>query len=401
MSAADEPVASETGTTTGPSVVVGSAVAAGAVDPGGSVLSPEPDPSPPRSSVTANTAAATTAAAPSATSSGVRRRRVVGTAAPSWVPVGAPGAAAGGGATGGPNGPANRPAMPLSRACTSWAELGRSSGSLATSAGHQRHELLGRTRRAEAVEAAERPGDVDRLRRRRRHRGGPPAGVAGEQLEHDPPERVQVGPPVDLGQPGRLLRRDVPGRPGHERQRREVEAAGQPEVAEHDRLVGRQPGDVARRRRRSDQHVGRLDVAVEVARRVHVGQRGGDLGGDADRLLRGEHPALGLALADAIVEGAAVGPRHHEVRLAARRLAELEPAHDPRAVDGEEHAGLAEEATADLVVATPVVGEHLDGDLSVEHVVVGQPHGGERPGTEHAQESVRSDVPCVSHRPAI
>ena len=63
--------------------------------------------------------------------------------------------------------------------------------------------------------------------------------------------------------------------------------------------------------------------------------------------------------------------------------------------------GLCQEATAHLVVATPVVGEHLDGDLPVEHVVVGQPHGGERPGTEHAQESVRSDFPCVSHRPAI
>ena len=127
-------------------------------------------------------------------------------------------------------------------------------------------------------------GHVDRLGGRAGHRRRPPTGIAGEHLEHHPPERIQVGAPVELGQPGRLLRSDVPGRAGDERQRREVEAAGEPEVTEHDGLVGGQPGDVASRRRRADQHVGRLDVAMQLTGGVHVDEGGGDLRGDADGL---------------------------------------------------------------------------------------------------------------------
>ena len=135
-------------------------------------------------------------------------------------------------------GPPAADADAFSSAATSSAELGRSAGSSSTSRLIRSTSGRGGAVRPAPCISSISSLDVDALRRGAGHRRRPPAGIAGEQLEHDPPERVEVGPPIELGQPGRLLRRDVAGRPGHERQRGEVEPAGETEVAEHDRLVG-------------------------------------------------------------------------------------------------------------------------------------------------------------------
>ena len=80
-----------------------------------------------------------------------------------------------------------------------------------------------------------------------------------------------------------------------------------------------------------------------------------------------------------------------------RRLADVEPTDDPRALDRQQHPRLGEEATTHVVVPAPVVGEDLDGHLAVEHVVEGQPHGGERTGTQDTLQSVGSNHLGVGH----
>ena len=99
------------------------------------------------------------------------------------------------------------PAMPTRVAATSSAELGRSSGLLADEPGDQVDERPARRPGVRSVTARQQLGHVDLLGRRPGHRRRPPAGVAGEHLQHHPPERVQVGPPVELGQ----ARPPVPG----------------------------------------------------------------------------------------------------------------------------------------------------------------------------------------------
>ena len=333
-----------------------------------------------------------------------------GAGADSWVPVSGftpsgPTAGACGGALGGASGRPGRVPAPrqiaFSSAATSSAELGRSSGSSSTSRLIRSTSWRGGAVRPCCVHLVDQLRDVDALRRGAGHRRRPAAGIAGQQLEHDAAEGVEVGPSVELGQPAGLLGRDVAGRAGDERERAEVEAAGEAEVAEHDRLVGRQARDVATGRRRPDQHVGRLDVAVQVAGAVDVVERVGHLDGDADHLGRLERAALPATLIDAVAERAAVGPRHDEVRLTGVGLAEVEPTDDARALDGEQHASLGQEAAAHLVVAAPVVGEDLDGHVAVEHVVAGQPHRGERTGTQDALQSVRSNHLRVGHGPNL
>ena len=94
---------------------------------------------------------------------------------------------------------------------------------------------------------------------------------------------------------------------------------------------------------------------------VDVVERVGHLGGDADRprpartcgppgdVDRCDHRAC---------RGRPTPSRGTADRC--RRLAEMEPADDARALDGQQHARLGQEAAAHLVVAAPVVGEDLD-----------------------------------------
>ena len=125
---------------------------------------------------------------------------------------------------------------------------------------------------------------------------------------------------------------------------------------------------------------------------MHVGERQRDLAADRRRLVGGERLSATVALGHPLGQRATVGPRHHEVRRAVVGLAELVAARDPRALGVEQDARLGQEATVDVRVAAPVVGQDLDRDAALQRVVVGQPDRGER---TRAQDPVE---PVTSHR---
>ncbi len=135
--------------------------------------------------------------------------------------------------------------MPTSAAATSSAELGRSSGFLfdesAIRSTRARSGAPGRSRRRPSSTAATSICSVAAPAIVVARPPGSPVSISSIIR----PERIQVGAAVELGEPGGLLRGDVTRRAGHHRERRQVEPAGEPEVAEHDRLVRRQTGDVA------------------------------------------------------------------------------------------------------------------------------------------------------------
>ena len=56
-----------------------------------------------------------------------------------------------------------------------------------------------------------------------------------------------------------------------------------------------------------------------------------------------------------------------------------------------------EEALADVVVAGPVVRQDLDGHRRVEVLVVGEPHGRERPGPDATAHRVATETRGSGH----
>ena len=136
---------------------------------------------------------------------------------------------------------------------------------------------------------------------------------------------------------------------------------------------------------------------MQMAAGMDVDQRVGDLGGDSDGLLGVERASVTAALFDAIADRSSVGVCHHEVGLASGGLSDVEATHDPRALHGQQHPGFGEKAAPHIVVPAPVVGEDLDSDRAVEDVVEGEPHRGERAGTQDTLQSVGSNHLAVRH----
>ena len=209
--------------------------------------------------------------------------------------------------------------------------------------------------RPQRLGLAHHPGDV----------GDGPAGdavrpAAGEQLVEQHAQRVDVGGGGHrlaahlfgagvLGrhqlQPGRRRRQRLPGHLG-------IEQLGDAEIEQlGDAVLG-------------DQHVGRLDVAVDHQVLVRVLHRRGQLQEDVEPRVGVEHARFGV-----LDQRRAVDELHHQVRPAVGRRAAVEQPGDVGMVEAGEDLPLGAEAADDGIGVHPAL-QHLEGDALVERVVV-------------------------------
>ena len=84
-------------------------------------------------------------------------------------------------------------------------------------------------------------------------------------------------------------------------------------------------------------------------------------------------------------------------RLALRGAAGVVHGDDVGRLDLAQEAALLEEPLADVEVARPVVGEHLDRDRRVEVLVVGEPHGREGSRTDATAHRITTETRGSGH----
>ena len=184
------------------------------------------------------------------------------------------------------------------------------------------------------------------------------------------------------------LRRDVLRGADHQPgagDRAVVDEGGQAEVGEHHPAVG------------ADQHVVRLDVAVQHAGPVRGGQRVQH--GEADP--GGGDRRVGPVLVDHLVQGAGRHVLHHDPRQVLGVHDVVDPDH-VRMVEPAGAARLTQRAVAQpglLVVGHPVRrDELLDGDVPVEHLVAGQPDPAHAAGTDRLEQAIPTGDEHASDR---
>ena len=216
-------------------------------------------------------------------------------------------------------------------------------------------------------------GDV--LHRDRDRRVALERHAAREHLVEHHAERVDVGLRPDAAT-ARLLGREVlrgaddRADLGHLR----VAGVGDAEVGDLDAAVV------------ADEHVVRLDVAVDDAVLVGVAQAGEHLHRDRDRAL-GRERAL---LLDDLLERAPLEVLHRDVR-AAVGLAAVVDGDDVRVVEARGGLRLAPEALDELAVLGVALGHDLERDLAAEARVLGQVdrrHAADAQAPEHAVAAV-------------
>ena len=122
---------------------------------------------------------------------------------------------------------------------------------------------------------------------------------------------------------------------------------------------------IGRPRRRVEQDVVRLDVAVDHTALVRVGERVGDLAQDPSRLVRREHAALVQALGEVV----AVDVRHHE-EDELLLLVDGVDRDDVRMRELRGRLRLAEEARLDLAAERQLGRQQLDRDLPLQPFVL-------------------------------
>ena len=221
------------------------------------------------------------------------------------------------------------------------------------------------------------------------HRGVVRAGgegrPAGERLVEDHPQRVEVGAAVDRPA-ARLLRRQV--RRGAELHPRPGEGG----VAEHlgDAEVGQQQAVVLG----AQEHVLRLDVAVDDPAPVGVVERGRRLPQVLARLRQAERALL----AQAVVEGAPLDVGHHQVGGVVG-LAVVVDGEDVGVVERGDRLRLALEARQEVGVRGEVGVEHLDRHAPLEQQIGGEEDLGEAALPDLPVEPVArvEDAALVAH----
>ena len=178
----------------------------------------------------------------------------------------------------------------------------------------------------------------------------------GGHLVEDDAERPDVGAGVDVLARG-LFGGHVGDRAdGHPRDRHPGLAGqlGQAEVEDLGLSIGR------------DHDVARLDVAVDDAVLVGLGQPPGDLGGDPDRFGRRQVP-----LGDPVLQAFARIAGHDDVKAAVLGLIDLVDGADVGVVEARRGARFVDETLPGLGVRRRARGEELEGDRPVETEVLG------------------------------
>jgi len=201
-------------------------------------------------------------------------------------------------------------------------------------------DRLGRDARERGRWLAEvRPDDADRVAHER--------GPAGEELEEDAAERVDVGRWACLRV--RLLGRDVGRRSEHRARARQRALARDPREAEVEQLHA----PVAR-----EEHVARLDVPVNDAERMGVRERRGARASDH------AHPLdrQGARRSELGRQRASLEELRHEVASSAGQLARVEHPYGSFVIDPGGGNLLASEASPREVGARELGREHLQRD---------------------------------------
>jgi hypothetical protein len=141
-----------------------------------------------------------------------------------------------------------------------------------------------------------------------------------------------------------------------------------------------------RRIARGEEHVRRLDVAVDHALAVREDERAEDPRRDGDGLLRGD-----AAAGEARAEVLAFEPLHREVRLAVLGDPAVDVADDGRVREVGERAHLAAEPLRGLLLGAS---QHLDGDDGAREPVVRAVHDAHPAGSGLGNhlEAIRQDL---------
>ena len=217
---------------------------------------------------------------------------------------------------------------------------------------------------------------------------------AGDATVKNAAEREDVGAGVDVFFAAGLLGRHVTGRADRDAGERQLgRGPGRdPEVDELD------PVDVAV----DEERVSGLQIAVNDAVRVRLGERVGELGGDGDRVLDREHD-----LGDLVRERHPVDPLHRQVRSAVLGQPVMDVADDCGVTERGEQRRLALEA---LIPLGALAVEDLEGDRHpgeavdrAEHrahrAIARGPLDREPPGDDiarlHARRIVRDQAPAA------
>ena len=184
----------------------------------------------------------------------------------------------------------------------------------------------------------------------------PNGSVPDRHFVEDDAQGPEVGPGVDFVAAG-LFGRHVGDRP-HGRS-----GLGQPGFAGQ---LGQSEIEDLGQAVRGDHDIARLDVAVDDAVFVGLGQSLGDLGGDADRVGRGQRAA-----GDPLLEGLAGITGHGDVETAVLRFVDVVNGADVRVVEARRGAGLVDEPLPGLGIGRESGRQELQGDPSVEAEVLG------------------------------
>jgi hypothetical protein len=236
------------------------------------------------------------------------------------------------------------------------------------------------------------------------HRVAAEGDDAGQHLEQEDAERVDVGAMVEAGAALARLRRHVLRRAEHHAGGGELAGVavgqkfGQPEIQQLDEVAVAQPLD--------EHHVVRLEVAVDDGVGVGGGQRAGDLRADVERA--GDRDAA-LVAGQLHREGLPLEVLHDEEVLAVVGLPEIVDLHDVLVADLVDGARLVEEPADHLLVAGQLAVDDLERDLLADVRMLGEKH---HPHPAHADarkdsviaerlaRSERHEEPKVSRAPS-
>ena len=222
--------------------------------------------------------------------------------------------------------------------------------------------MAGRRRR-HAVQVLHR--DLDRLLARERD------GAREHLVEHDA-DRVEIGGGADRAA-ARLLGGEVLGRADDRSDLGHLAGAGA-----RDAEVGDLAAAIL-----ADEHVVRLDVAMDDA----VAVREPDGGQDLACVVHGDRHGQRALADDQLLEGRPLQVLHGDVR-GALGLATVVDRHDVRVGEACGVLGLAAEALDEAGVGRVAVVEDLDRNAATQVLILGQVHRGHAAGAEAAQHEI-------------